>query len=70
MNKRCHIGVRIQLESLKENASAGINNSDRALVAVKGYTSLFSAPIVGERLPRYIHWGVWLKLSCTIMERW
>ena len=51
----------------KENASAGINNSD-STGGGKRLAPLFVAPIVGQILPRYIHWGLALGLSCTIME--
>ncbi len=52
----------------KENASAGINNSDSTGGGKRLNTSIRSAPIVGQILPRYIHWGLALGLSCTIME--
>lgn len=51
----------------KENASAGINNNDSTGGGKRLNTSIRSA-YSGSDITRYIHWGLALGLSCTIME--
>lgn len=52
----------------KENASAGINNSDSTGGGKRLNTSIRSAYSGSDITPVYIHWGLALGLSCTIME--